>query len=75
MISGVTVNQMSVTMVLRILVIKIQGGGHLGGSALSSAQSVIPGSWDQVPRWAPCMEPASSAACVSASLSESLMNK
>ena len=32
-----------------------------------------PGDPDRVPRWAPCMEPASPSACVSASLS--LMNK
>ena len=46
--------------------------GHLGGSVverLPSAQGVILGPWDQVPHWAPCMEPASPSACVSASLS------
>ena len=46
--------------------------GHQGGSMvehLPSAQGVIPGSWDRVPRQAPCMEPASPSACVSASLS------
>ena len=46
--------------------------GHLGGSAvehLPSAQGVILESWDQVPHPAPCMEPASPSACVSASLS------
>ena len=44
---------------------------------LPSAQGVIPGSWDQIPHWAPCMEPPSPSACVSASLSLSvpLMNK
>ena len=44
---------------------------HLAGSVvehLPSASGVTPGSWDQVPRWAPCMEPASPSACVSASL-------
>ena len=36
--------------------------GRLGGSVvecLSSAQGLIPGSWDQIPHQAPCMEPAS----------------
>ena len=37
-----------------------------------SAQVMIPGSWDQVPYWAPCREPASPSAY--ASLSVSLMN-
>ena len=49
--------------------------GRLGGSAvegLPSAQGVIPGSQDQVPRRAPCMEPAFPSACVSASLFLSL---
>ena len=40
------------------------------------AQGVILESWDRVPHWAPCEEPASSSACVStSSLSVSLMNK
>ena len=50
----------------------------LGGSVvehLPSSQSVIPGSWDQVLHQAPCMEPASPSACVSAPLSVSLINK
>ena len=41
----------------------------------SSAQGVIPESQDRVPHRAPCMEPAAPSACVSASLSVSLMNK
>ena len=52
--------------------------GCLGGSAvghLPSAQGVTPGSWDRVPRQAPCLEPASPSACVSASLCVCLMNK
>ena len=52
--------------------------GHLGRSAvehLPSAQGVIPGSWDRVPHRGPCREPDSPSACVSASLSASLMNK
>ena len=53
--------------------------GTLGGSAvepLPSAQSVIPGSWDQVPHLAPCMEPASPpSAYVSAAFLVSLMNR
>ena len=36
---------------------------------LPSARGVTPGSQDRVPRWDPCMEPASPSACVSASLS------
>ena len=46
--------------------------GCLGGSAierLSSAQGVILGSQDRVPRRAPCIEPASLSACVSVSVS------
>ena len=44
---------------------------------LPLAQAMIPDSWDQVPRQAPCMEPASPFACdfASFSLSLSLMNK
>ena len=47
-------------------------GGCLGGSAvwrLPLAQGMILESRDRVPRRAPCMEPASPSACVSASLS------
>ena len=46
-------------------------GGPWGSSAVEQlplAQGVTPGSWNRVPRRAPCMEPASLAACVSASL-------
>ena len=52
--------------------------GCLGGSAvehLPSAQGMISESWDQVPHRAPCEKPASPSACVSASLSVSLMNR
>ena len=45
--------------------------GHLGGSVdehLPLAQGMTPGSQDRVPRRAPCMEPASPSACVSASV-------
>ena len=52
--------------------------GHLGGSAVDSlplAQGIIPQSRDQVPHQAPYGEPASPSACVSASLSVSLMYK
>ena len=47
--------------------------GLLGGSVvehLSSAQGLISGSQDRVPSptWAPCGEPVSPSACVSASL-------
>ena len=52
--------------------------GHLGGSVvehLHLAQVVIPGSYDQIPHWAPCGEPISPSASVSASLCVSLMKK
>ena len=42
---------------------------------LPLTQGVIPEFRDQVPHQAPCMEPASAFACVSASLCVSLMNK
>ena len=41
----------------------------LSGLVLPSAQGVILEARDRVPRQAPCMEPASPSACVSASLS------
>ena len=44
----------------------------LSGLALPSAQGVILEIWDRVPSQAPCMEPASPSACVSASHSLSL---
>ena len=43
--------------------------GWLSGLAPPLAQGVILESWDRVPHGAPCMEPASPSACVSASLS------
>ena len=49
--------------------------GSLGGlevEHLPLAQGVIPESQDQVPQRAPCMEPASPSACVSAPLSLSV---
>ena len=58
--------------------LKGEGMGHQGGSAvehLPLAQGVIPGSWDRISHLAPCGEPASPSACVSASLCVSLMNK
>ena len=51
------------------------GPGTPGGSAverLPSAQGVILGSRDRVPRRGPCRDPASPSACVSASLCVSL---
>ena len=52
--------------------------GHLGGSAIEHlplAQGVVPDSQDQVPHRTSCMKPASPpSACVSTSLSVSLMN-
>ena len=50
---------------------KSHGWGRLGGSVterLPLAQGIIPGSWDRVLHQAPCREPASPFACVSASL-------
>ena len=60
--------------------LKIWYQGRLGGSVvecLPSAQDVIPDSRHQVPYPAPCMQPASPSACVSAPLCVcvSLMNK
>ena len=50
--------------------------GWLSGLVPPSAQGVILETQDRVPRWAPCMGPASPSACVSASLlSVSLMNE
>ena len=52
--------------------------GPPGGSVverLPSAQGVTLGSRDQVPHRAPWMEPVSPSACVSVSLSVSLMNR
>ena len=45
------------------------------GEHLPLAQVMILGSWDRVLNWSPHREPASPFACVSASLSMSLMNK
>ena len=47
----------------------------LSGLVLPSAQGVILETQDRVPHQAPCMEPASPSACVSASLCVSLRNK
>ena len=52
--------------------------GRPEGSAVERlpwTQGVTPGSQDRIPRRAPCMEPASPSAWVSASLSVSLMNE
>ena len=52
--------------------------GRRGGSVVEClllAQVMMPESWDQVPRQAPCMEPAFPSACVSASFCVFLMNK
>ena len=57
---------------------KTMSWGHLGGSVvehLPSAQGVIQDFWDQVPHRAPCLEPASASAYVSASLCVCLMSK
>ena len=58
-----------------LTVIKTKGGGSLGGAAvwrLPLARGTILEAWDRIPRRAPCMEPASPSACVSASLSLSV---
>ena len=50
---------------------KVVWRGSLGGSGvehLPLAQGVILETQDRVPHWAPCMEPASFSACVSAPL-------
>ena len=52
-------------------VIKSGGTGHLGASGvehLPLAQVMILGPWDRVPHHAPCREPVSLSAYVSASL-------
>ena len=59
------------TMIYECIILKLRGKGHLGGSGVEHlpwAQVVTPGSWDQVPHQAPCMEPASPSTCVSVSL-------
>ena len=61
-----------------VLIFKPRVLGRLSGSAvecLPLAQGVILESWDRVSHQAPCMDPASPSACVSAFLSLSLMNK
>ena len=52
--------------------------GRLGGSVvehLPLAQILILGFWDRLLHRAPCVEPASPSACVSAPLCVSPMNK
>ena len=52
-------------------VLKCVSWGSLGGSVvkrLPLAQGMILETWDQVPQWAPCMEPAFPSACHSLSL-------
>ena len=59
-----------------LLALKSERGPQgLRGGCLPSAQGVTLGSRDRVPHRGPCMEPASPSACVSASLSVSLMSK
>ena len=58
--------------------IKITRSGQprwLSGLALPSAQGVILETQDRVPLQAPCMDPASPSACVSASLSLSVSHE
>ena len=50
--------------------------GWLSGLVLPLAQGMILETWNRVPRRrAPCVEPASPSACVSAALSLALMNE
>ena len=64
---------------LTVPAVQLKGfpSGPLGGSVvghLPLAQVMILGSWDRVPHQAPCMEPASPSAYVSASFSVTCMN-
>ena len=55
----------------KLMQIKIGWLGQPGGLSSivpPSAQGVILETGDRVPHWAPCMEPVSPSACVSASL-------
>ena len=63
------------SILLTVSLIKMQGclDGSMG-ECLPSAQGMVLESQDRVPHWAPCREPASPSACVSASLPLSLMN-
>ena len=61
------------TMWFRVL--KFPFEGLLGGSVVECLPLSPGHPWDPVPHRVPCMEPASPSACVSASLSVSLMNK
>ena len=61
-----------------MLPVNLQSGGQprwLSDLALPLAQGLMLGTWDPVPRRAPCTEPASPSACVSASLSLSLSHE
>ena len=51
----------------RLATLQAPGGSVV--ECLPSAQGMIPGTWDRVLHRAPCKEPASPSACVSASLS------
>ena len=76
--TGLTLAWVVCPMGLREGIYRIVALGHLGGSVekhLPLAQGVISGSRDLVPHQVPCMQPSSPSACVSASLSVSLMDK
>ena len=73
-----TIYQMLEIKICRKHCINTPLGGLLGGSVverLPLARGMTLGSRDRVPGRAPCVEPASPSACVSVSLSVSLMNK
>ena len=79
-LDGISTGCYTICWQIKLQLKKKKNQGRLGGSAverLPLAQGVIPGSWDRVSHWAPCMELASPSGCVSASLSLSLslMNK
>ena len=63
---------------LQLILLRSVTFGRLGGSAIECLpldEVLILESWDPVTLLAPLEEPASPSACVSASLSVSLMNK
>ena len=61
---------------IRLVVAFLKENEGIPGYLSGLAPAFGPGcDWDQVSHQAPCMEPASPSACVSASLSVSLTNK
>ena len=63
---------------VKSVTLKYVDKGCLGGSAIEHlllAQGLIPDSGEGVPHWAPCVEPTSPSACVSASVCVCLSRK